>query len=207
MEFSNAVREGDGFRILRCWRYLMLIFKATNRTNYSGEAFTLLVQYHFLFSKRVAMQLIWSRTINVHGRPGKNVSCDLHCEHLNRECKNSISGLGANVTDNAVQRVGKCLGETVKVMQHFNEINNISLQSGSHTRRSATQDLSKLVKQFQESKVFHKSSGRRHHNFPKFTANKIKHLSMRKLKLWMNEHLQKLLIYLSLIFFFVKSCK
>lgn len=28
MEFSDSIREGDGDRILRCWRYLMLLFKA-----------------------------------------------------------------------------------------------------------------------------------------------------------------------------------
>ena len=29
MEFVDAVREGDGERILRCWRYFLLLFKAT----------------------------------------------------------------------------------------------------------------------------------------------------------------------------------
>lgn len=71
MEFNDGVREGDGNRILRCWRYFLLLFKASNRTNYSIEAFTLLAQYEYLFSPRMAMQLKWSRTINVHGRPGK----------------------------------------------------------------------------------------------------------------------------------------
>ena len=31
MEFVDAVREGDGKRILRCWRYFLLLFKATGR--------------------------------------------------------------------------------------------------------------------------------------------------------------------------------
>ena len=44
MEFQDAIREGDGDRILRCWKYLLLIFKVSHRTNYSVEAFTLLEQ-------------------------------------------------------------------------------------------------------------------------------------------------------------------
>ena len=51
MEFIDAVREGDGERIVRCWRYFLLIFKATGRKNYSIEAFTFLCQYS-LFSQR-----------------------------------------------------------------------------------------------------------------------------------------------------------
>ena len=31
MEFVDAIREGDGSRILRCWRYLLLLFKATQK--------------------------------------------------------------------------------------------------------------------------------------------------------------------------------
>ena len=42
MEFVDGVRE-DGKRIIRCWRFLLL-FKASHRTNYSIEAFTLLAQ-------------------------------------------------------------------------------------------------------------------------------------------------------------------
>lgn len=31
MEFADGIREGDGLRILRCWRAFLPIFKATNR--------------------------------------------------------------------------------------------------------------------------------------------------------------------------------
>ena len=51
MESIDDIREGDGERILRCWRYFLLLFKATGRKNYSIEAFTLLTQYHFLYTE------------------------------------------------------------------------------------------------------------------------------------------------------------
>ena len=88
LEFVDGIREGDGSRILRCWKYFLVYFKSSGRTNYSIEAFVLLAQEKYLFSPRMSMQLKWNRTINVHGLPGRNVSCDLHMEHLNRECKN-----------------------------------------------------------------------------------------------------------------------
>lgn len=135
MEFTDAIREGDGDRILRCWRYFLLVFKATGRTHYSVEAFNLLAQYDFLFSERMRMQLIWSRTVNVHDRPGKNVSCDLHNEHLNRECKQSISGLGSNITDAAIQRVGCSLGATTTILEGLTAkmvfpLNLVTIQQG-----------------------------------------------------------------------------
>ena len=98
-EFINSIREGDGDRILRCWRYFLLLFKSARHDKYSVEAFNLLVQYHFLFTERMKMQLLWSRTVNTHGKRGKNVPMDLHMEHLNRQCKGAINHLRANIAE------------------------------------------------------------------------------------------------------------
>lgn len=83
MEFIYAIKEGDGSRIIRCWKYLLPIFQATKRNNYTCEAFTLLIDVNYLLSPRMAHQRKWSRTVNMHGLPGQNVSCDLHMEHMN----------------------------------------------------------------------------------------------------------------------------
>ena len=82
-EFCDNIREGDGYRILRCWRYLFLLFEVSGRTNYAIEAFIMLIQYHFLFSPRQCNQLIWSRCVNIHGLPGSNIPAVLFMEHLN----------------------------------------------------------------------------------------------------------------------------
>ena len=82
--------------------------------------------------------------MNTHGRPGKNVPCDLHMEHLNRDCKTAIAGLGANITDKAVQRVGRCLGEMVNVTDNYDREHGICPDSGRH---SSAKDLEKLVDQ------------------------------------------------------------
>ena len=50
MEFSDAIHEGDGSCIFRCWRYFLPLFKASERTNYSVEAFSLLVHEKYLLS-------------------------------------------------------------------------------------------------------------------------------------------------------------
>ncbi len=88
-ELQDAVCEGDRLRVLRCWRYLLPIFRASNRTNYSIEVFNASAQHQFVLSPRLSQQLLWSRYINTHGLPGKNIACKLHMEHLNRLLKRS----------------------------------------------------------------------------------------------------------------------
>ncbi len=119
--FKDAIREGDGDRVLCVWKYLMLIWKATGHKNYSIEAFTIVTQYHLLLPKNLAAQLKWSRFINVHGKPGHNISCDLHMEHLNHIVKTAIEGLGANKSKKAIVRVGRAVGSLTGFMNYFDK--------------------------------------------------------------------------------------
>ena len=77
MDYKDAIKQGDGYRVLCCWKYMMLFFKVSNRKNYSLEALRLLYQYHFSMSPRQKEQLIWSHFINTKGRRGCNIPCDL----------------------------------------------------------------------------------------------------------------------------------
>ena len=43
MEFADSIREGDGLRIIHCWRMFLPIFKATNQTNHSFSDYIILV--------------------------------------------------------------------------------------------------------------------------------------------------------------------
>ena len=81
LEFQDAIREGDGQRVLVVWNFLFPIFRATGHTNYTLEAFTLLVQYYYLFPPRYAEQLLTARFVNSKGGAGNNIPADLHMEH------------------------------------------------------------------------------------------------------------------------------
>ncbi len=135
MEFCDASKEGDGDCLIRVWKYLMLLYRASKRTNYAIEAFTLLLQYHISLAPTFA-ELKWSRFINVHGRPGRNISCDLHMEHLNRIAKTAVDGLGANKTEKAIDRVGKTVGTLTETLDMYDIENHVGEESGAHTSKT-----------------------------------------------------------------------
>lgn len=107
IEYCDAIKEGDGNRVLRCWKYLLPIFLSSGRKNYSIESLHLLCQHHHGLPPRQAAQLIWGRFINVHGLPGRNIPGDLHQEHLNRLAKQAIGRLGSNKTEKQLHVSGK----------------------------------------------------------------------------------------------------
>ena len=86
-EFVDRFKEGDGLRVLRCWSFVLPLFKSGNRVNYSLEALNLLMQYLYILPPRKAQQLVWSRIVNTKGWIGHNLSCDLFMEHMNHACK------------------------------------------------------------------------------------------------------------------------
>ena len=196
MEFADGIREGDGQRILRCWCFFLPLFKATNRTNYSIEAFTLLAQHDFIFSERLKQQLIYERTINTHGHPSKNIPCDLFMEHLNRECKEAIGSLGSNIRcQDSVVRIGKSIGQLIRIINQYDDTNEVKGESGKHSTRSNLSDLSKIVNQLATSEAFQYIPGRKHVYFPKFSSNSTRQLNLSKLQLWFKRQFQELLFY------------
>ena len=101
--------------------------------SYTLEAFRLLCQYYYLLPPRYAQQLIWSRFVNTHGCSGRNISADLHMEHLNRVCKDAVAHLGANKTPGAIVRIGKVVGTISNTLNNFDKVTGVSSVSGEHT--------------------------------------------------------------------------
>lgn len=158
--FADSIREGDGKRILCCWKFLMLIFKAAKRKNYAIEALNLLGQYHFFLSHRQREQLLWSRCVNTHGISGRNIPGDLYLEHLNRLCKSAVSDLGANKTPAAFERAGKCLGVLDKLSTEFDKSLGVSEVYSTHSLPNDAKDMRMILKELIASDVFTEKQNR-----------------------------------------------
>lgn len=192
MEYCDSIKEGDGLRIIRCWRYMLLLFKMTNKRKYSIQASTLLLQYHFIFTERMRNQLLWSRTINVHGKPGKNIPMDLHMEHLNRELKEGMRHLASNTSEASIIRIGKCLQKLIDFRQNFDKCTDISTVHGHHTTKSKSKDLELLVNELNKMDLFTEQKGRKHSQFPNFEGNIMSKVNKKDLIAWLDKQLLKL---------------
>lgn len=129
LEFCDSIKEGDGDRVLRCWKFLLPIFKCARRKNYALEAFYLLYQYYYVLPPQTAERLIWSRFVNTHGQRGRNIPGDLCLEHLNRLCKTTVNEKGSNKSEEMFAFVGKTLGLLKPVLDQFDEDNSTSTHS------------------------------------------------------------------------------
>ena len=119
----DGIHEGDEEHIIRCWRYCLPLIKISGHTKYSIEAFNPPFQYEYRFTPRMKQQVMWERTINIHGMPGKNVSMDLHMEHINRACKGAMGTLGSNINEDSVVHIGKSTVAIVRITYQFDKVN------------------------------------------------------------------------------------
>lgn len=154
LNYYDSIKEGDGDRVMLIWKFLLIIFKKTNRKNYSLEAFTQLINYHFLLPERLAEQMKWSRFINTKGRSGCNLPCDLHLEHLNRQLKGILRNLRSNLDSNTIHRAGRSLGLVHTMLTQFSKDLSVPNNSSIHHRPAFKKDLEKLFTILQEAQSF-----------------------------------------------------
>ena len=167
MEFADAIREGDGGRVLRCWKYMLPIFSASGNSNYACEAANLLIQQTYTLSPRLAAQLVWSRFVNVQGRIGKNIPVDLHMEHLNKIAKSSIRFSGSNKTEKAITRIGRAIGTLSPVLEAFDTANNVQASSTRQKKIKMQNDIQVVVTELVKSMCFViVNKDRKHTRFP-----------------------------------------
>ena len=167
MLFRDAIREGDGDRVLLYYRYLLPLFINAGRHNYANDCLNLLCQYYFDLPPKMAQQLIWCRFINTAGVKGRNIPCDQHLEHLNRVLKGTIQGLGSNKTPEGIVRRSKALGAMNEVLSRFDESNDVSSLSGAHNVPVIKKELESIVKELQNHKAFEVIQGRKYPSFDK----------------------------------------
>ena len=158
LEFTDAWSEGDGKRVLRCWKIFMLHFHTERRTKYALEALRLQFQLATL-SPDLVHQLTWGRFVNTHGGPGMNIPCDLHNEHVNKLFKEVVSNMGANFTEAASTRAARAVTSLAHMSERFDSESGIHPEASAHTTKSDEADVTTVVRVLQERDVLGVHSG------------------------------------------------
>lgn len=188
MGFHDAIREGDGDRVMSYWKFFLPLFKVMNRRNYSIEAVNMQLQRKYHLSERQAAQLVWTRFVNTRGRQGCNIPCDLHIEHLNRRLKTSIRHLSSNVQATSVVRAAKSIGVVHRICSIFENETRPNTGSDKHSDPGFGKDYDQILSALKEAKVFSSFLGRSHSCFPMKKAilesfNKEKYLDWVKARI------------------------
>ena len=191
--FHDAIKEGDGDRIIRNWKFNLLAFKSARRKNYSIEALNLLLQVNYILSPREAAQVTWCRSVNTSGRQGHNIPMDLHLEHLNRRLKSTLQNMRSNTTKASIRMAAENVDVVNNVCHNFEkQTNKCKGISDKHASPSFQKDLKMILSVLQEQQVFNLKKGRQHISF-KFTSGLLQQPNYPELVKWIQRTTDKLL--------------
>lgn len=191
-DFNDAIREGDGERVISLYTILLLIFKTHGCTKYAYTTLLLLVKVSALLTRSQSFRLIWNRFCNVIGKKGRNIPLDLRLEHNNNFLKAFLKALGANLNEANAQRVAASLNCMLLIMGTVDK--DCAHQSRIGTVRGG-RDPAETVKQIttdlMKGNVFTECQQRNgYKGFGTFNSNLYAKLDYRKLFNWIKDHLK-----------------
>lgn len=195
LEFYDAIKEGDGQRIFRCWKFFLLLFKGDEKgsTKYALEALYLILQVKAILSPKQAYRLLWNRTIK-----GKdcNIPYDLDLEHDNRMAKEAIKKLGPNITEESVTKIIKAQQTARPMLDSFDKSMDIVKRSGRHTKQSDDNDFKKIVANLMEEQALTRlTEGRAYNHYNGCKGSTVNNLNVHNLYAWIKEHKKNICLH------------
>lgn len=187
---KDASNEGDGERICILWKYDFMSFVASNHSNYAWLAFNFIAQVEFLLSPRKAKQLLHNRTINNYGGEGRNIPIDYAIELLNGTVKPDLKHKFGVLTEETIERTGKCLKETCQIEENIDTEIEKFTGIGRHQEKFYENEVQIMVEELIDEKLFDDIPNRHHKSFPKMKAKK--HVNWRKLEKWLCKQIEEM---------------
>ena len=183
-DFTDARQMGDGDRIIRLYKFMLVHFKAANKPKYSYQVLRLLAQVDCFLTPRLAYELKWNRFVNKTGQIKHNIEVDREIEHQNRVFKENCGGLRGKVTKKSIDRISRSAQIIDELLTAVNQQARIHKPSGKHPTK-ITQNQLDLAMELHKDGVFDVQPGRKHFHFPDFPSSMLSTVSVPDLNKWM----------------------
>lgn len=187
---EDSVKEGDGERLVRVWKFLTLLFRLRGCHKYALAGLRLTASIQGLLTPRKAHQLTWNRFAGLKQGAGKRISRDERLEQLNKVSKEEIRSLGfPNINDENVVKATRSTGPVDRLIKQSNaDLKRVKKES-HHCKKKATSILPTILKQIHSNaKVFQIQHGRQYRAFPKLKQDLFKELQVGQLAKWIKRH-------------------
>ena len=190
LNFFYAISEGDGARVIRSWKFLLLYLHHDGQSSrkYALEALYMMFQIYALLSPKAAHDLIWNRFSKRRQKLGGNISLDLALEFLNRIFKDAVKKLGPNASTKSINRICHAMGVTKQLTENFDNSMLLYKRSGKHIRRSEKGDMAKIVKQLLPQDALTKTPGRSYGFYSDMKPTLLNNFDLQKFYNWISDH-------------------
>ncbi|XP_066926797.1 proteoglycan 4-like [Clytia hemisphaerica] len=175
---DDAVREGDGNRLMNVYEMFQLLFRMMGNRKYSYSLLRLKACRLALLTPKMAHQLIWNRFFNRNGGVGMNISRDLRLEHINRFMKEMIKSQGMqNISDANVYKISKAYQGIREICDSMLQNVDVLQSSGHHSNTHKNEMFESVLKEFGDNNNFSSEPNKTlTTQFKKLQQNRFKNL-------------------------------
>ena len=189
LQLDDTEREGDGERMMRNWKLLMLYSRSRKRAKkYAFEAMRLITNCYALFSEKMAHRIIHGQFVNPKGGEGNNYANDLKQEHIVKANKVVLRGLCGNKTLKAVTRSTTSAYCQKVIIDNLDKQNKIHKNSSSHTYGNCEEDVKDMMETLRKLKPFQFTVDRYHKSFQTIEKSPLDKLDAVLLHKWLTRH-------------------
>ena len=195
LNFRDAISEGDGGRIIRCWKFFLLYMKndGSKSRKYALEGLYLICQTNAILSARAAYHLTWNRFFKSKHGAGGNIPLDLALEHFNRFLKTIAKNIGHTAANKkSLARYCKALPVTKHTIENWDKESLFIRRSGKHIRQSYVKDLKKIVAELLKQNAMKKTPGRKYRHFAQCPSSLLEGFDLHSMFVWVNQHKKKI---------------
>jgi len=153
-DINDAIREGDGTRLLNLYKKALLLYKCHGHTKYAYTTLLFLTKVKAILPADKAESLIANRFCNTHGKPGKNISMDLFLEHRNNSVKAYCDLLGSKFGEELAQRIARSSGINDEIMASVDADCKIAKKDETRSSTDPTEAVKQVVTDLLSLNVF-----------------------------------------------------
>lgn len=192
---NDSIREGDGGRLIECYKMGMLYFKCYGHNKYALSILKLLLRIKI--KPDDALQLIWERFVNTRGNKGRNISMDLHLEHLNNFLKELLKNLRSNLNEANANRVSKALNNIKSLVENTEKVYSINPLKSSGNHAKIHSNVQHLANEMIKENPFSEDQVMKHYaSFPEFNQHLLSNIDSTKIIKWSKKNLNEMEILL-----------
>ena len=187
---EDSVKEGDGQRLLRVWKFLTLLFRLRGCHKYALAGLRLIASTEGLLTPRKAHQLKWNRFAGLKKGPGTRISRDERVEQINKVSKEEIRSMGfPNINDESVVTATRSTGPIDKLIRQSNTDLQRESKHGHHCNSKALSTFTAILGQVHsKAKVFEHHPGIEYRAFPGLKRELFHDLPLGPLAKWLRKH-------------------
>lgn len=153
---NQAIKVGDGRRLLLTVQMMMPYFYNNGNTKYALATLELIAMTKFFLSDREKIHLLQGRFINNKGTADGNHPIDLECEHKNKDFKESFGLYRGKVSQKMLDRYSKSQDETTAILDNFQKQFDKERFISQHKRNEEAynKDVELIVKTVRSKNIF-----------------------------------------------------